>query len=207
MDTRHAQRLLDEIHLQTARCELFRGYRSQTVAFSGLLGIGAAVAQPWLVPDPVRHVDAYLKLWIAVAVISLAVTAAELSYTAWASGSGLVRQKTRRAVAQFGPCLLVGGAVTACLTLADLQKTPLLPGLWAICFSLGIFSSRFLLPPAMLAAAIYYALAGCVALCLVEPAAAFSPWTMGTIFGGGQLLTAFVLFLTLERPRPARRHP
>jgi hypothetical protein len=29
---------------------------------------------------------------------------------------------------------------------------------------------------------------------------ALSPWLMGIIFGGGQLLTAAILYLTLERP-------
>ena len=42
----------------------------------------------------------------------------------------------------------------------------MLPGLWAICFSLGMFASRTLLPRGIAVAAGYYLIAGCMSLVL-----------------------------------------
>ncbi len=50
----------------------------------------------------------------------------------------------------------------------------------------------------MLVAA-YYLIGGTAALLLWDRAMQLSPWSMGVLFGGGQLLSAAVLWLTLER--------
>jgi len=75
----------------------------------------------------------------------------------------------------------------------------MLPGLWAVCFSLGIFASRTLLPRGIAPVAGYYLIAGCMNLVLARGPAAFSPWAMGLTFGVGQLLAAAVLYWNLER--------
>ena len=66
-------------------------------------------------------------------------------------------------------------------------------------FSLGIFASCRLLPKATFWAAVYYLVAGVAALAMGREEAALSPWAMAGTFGVGQLLTAAILYFTLER--------
>ena len=70
----------------------------------------------------------------------------------------------------------------------------MLPGLWQILFSLGIFASCRLLPRATFGVAVFYLASGLTCLALARGDAAFSPWAMGFPFGVGQLLAAAVLY-------------
>ncbi len=76
----------------------------------------------------------------------------------------------------------------------------MLPGLWAVLFSLGVFASCRLLPKPTFWVGVFYLLAGCVGLIFGPGDLALSPWLMGGTFGTGQLLTACILYWTLERP-------
>ena len=76
----------------------------------------------------------------------------------------------------------------------------MLPGLWQILFSLGIFASCRLLPRAIFGVAVFYLASGLACLALARGELAFSPWAMGLPFGTGQLLAAAVLYRTLECP-------
>jgi hypothetical protein len=76
----------------------------------------------------------------------------------------------------------------------------MLPGLWSILFSLGIFASWRLLPKPTFWVAVHYLIAGIGCLMLAKGEHAFSPWAMALPFGVGQLLAAGILYWTLERP-------
>src|SRR5262249_42647682 len=54
---------ISEIRDQIARTETFEGYRSATVAASGLLAFAAAGLQAALIPDPLANLEMYLTLW------------------------------------------------------------------------------------------------------------------------------------------------
>ena len=103
------------------------------------------------------------------------------------------------AIRQLVPCLIAGAGIT----LAILRHAPdacwMLPGLWAVLFSQGIFASSRLLPKPIFAVGIYYLVAGLFTLMLANDLYAFSPWAMALTFGVGQLFTAAVLYWTLER--------
>jgi hypothetical protein len=103
------------------------------------------------------------------------------------------------AIEQFVPCLVAGGFVTAIVTLYAPESLWILPGLWQVFFSLGIFASCRLLPKATFGVAIFYLAAGCACLALARGEMALSPWAMGIPFGAGQLYAAAVLYWTLER--------
>jgi hypothetical protein len=73
----------------------------------------------------------------------------------------------------------------------------MLPGLWQVIFSLGVFSScRFLSRP-MLAAGVWYLLSGLTCIMLAD-VRALLPWAMGIPYGVGQLLIAGILYFTAE---------
>jgi hypothetical protein len=73
------------------------------------------------------------------------------------------------------------------------QDSWMLPGLWEVIFSLGVFASCRFLPRQMFAVGAWYLAAGLVCLLLGSGHHALSPWAMGIPFGVGQLLIAAVL--------------
>jgi hypothetical protein len=179
---------------------VFRGYRSWTVGFSGVVGLAAAVAQAFWLPEPTQRLSAYLALWIGVAAVNVAVIGAEIWMRAQASGSVVTRRATLFAIEQFLPSLVVGGMLTLVIFRRAGQVAWMLPGLWALVFSLGIFASCRLLHRAVSLAGLWYLACGLLALAWGQGEAALSPWLMGVPFGVGQILTAVILHLTLEGP-------
>jgi hypothetical protein len=204
----HLSQALDqiaEIRRQMARGSVFRGYRAQTTALTGVLAIAAALAQPYLVPHPWQNLPGYLSLWCGLAVASALIFGAELFVRCRRLASPLQTERTIDAVERFIPALAAGAILTVVFYRFLTREMWMLPGLWAVCFSLGMFASRTLLPRGLAVAAGYYLLAGC--LCLVYargPHGAFSPWAMGLTFGVGQFLSAGVLYWNLERRHGGR---
>ncbi len=198
MELREALSQISEIRQQIARTEVFRGYRSVPVAFSGVVACAAAVAQSAWIPEPTSDIRSYLTLWIGAAAVGILAAAIEMTLRAWHS-SRWAREQTWLAVEQFLPCVVAGGLLTLVLARSAESILWVLPGIWSIFFSLGIFASRRLLPRATFGVAVYYLVAGLLSLAIAQGEWALSPWTMGIEFGGGQLLAAVVLYRTLER--------
>ena len=197
MELREAMSQIAEIRQQMARTEVFRGYRSVPVAFSGVLACAASVAQGLWIPDPTRDLSSYLTLWVGAAAIGIAAAALEMILRA-RHASRWAREQTWLAVEQFLPCVVAGGLTTLVLVRSSESVVWILPGFWSILFSLGVFASRRLLPGPVVWVAFYYLAAGLACLVLAQGGSALSPWAMGVPFGGGQLLAAAVLYRTLE---------
>ncbi|MDF1845334.1 MAG: hypothetical protein P1U77_28315 [Rubripirellula sp.] len=199
MEIREAMRQISDIRRQMARTEIFRGYRSATVGVSALLGILAALFQSKIVPSPTTDLERYLLLWVGVAAVSVMMTGVELCWGWFRSGPGLSRELTRLAISQFVPCLVVGGLLTLSIYRAAPQVAWMLPGLWSFIFALGVFASFRLLPPQAYWIGSYYVFCGVLCLLLGQGQQAFAPWQMGVTFGGGQGMSAMILYWTLER--------
>jgi hypothetical protein len=186
---------ISSIRQQLARSTEFRGYGPATLAATGVFAIAAAAAQAWWLPDPPKHIASYLSIWIVTAVLSAVLIGVQTVTRAHRMHSGIANEMIYMAVEQFLPAAGAG----ALLTLVIVQSAPsamwMLPGLWQIIFSLGVFSSCRFLPRAMTAAGMWYLIAGLTCITLGE-SRAFSPWTMGVSFGVGQFLAAGILFLT-----------
>ena len=200
MELREAMTQISEIRLQLARTEVFRGLRALPVAMSGLLALAAAGFQAAWVSRPAEHLSAYLTLWIGAAVVSAVAAGTEMGLRWRAATSPWAREKTWLAVEQFLPCLAAGGLLTFVVVRFSPEVAWMLPGLWQILFSLGIFASCRLLPRALFGVAVFYLASGLASLALARGELAFSPWAMGLPFGTGQLLAAAVLYRTLECP-------
>lgn len=198
MELRDALSQISEIRLQLARTETFRGYRAMPVAFSGGVALAAAGFQATWIPDPLGDLPAYLTLWIGIAVVSAVAAGTEMVLRARHASSPWTREITWLAVEQFVPCLVAGGLLTFVLVRSAPESVWMLPGLWQVLFSLGIFASCRLLPRATFAVAVFYLFAGLGSLALARGEAALSPWAMGLPFGIGQLFAAAVLYRTLE---------
>ena len=141
MQLNEALRQISDIREQMARSEVFRGYRSITVGFSGAAGLSAAAFQPQWVESPEIELGRYLVLWLGVATASLLVAGTEMYCRARAGGPGLARQQSLLAVEQFLPCVVVGALLTLCIYRGAPDVAWMLPGLWSLIFGLGIFAS------------------------------------------------------------------
>lgn len=197
---------ISDIRQQMARNEVFRGYRSITVGFSGVAGLSAAALQSQWVPSPEIELRRYLGLWLGVAAASLIVAGSEVCWRAWRAGPGLTRRHTLLAVEQFLPCVVVGALLTLCVFRGAPHVAWMLPGLWSLIYGLGVFASCRFLPPQVFWVGSYYVLCGCGCLLWGQGENALSPWQMGIGFGGGQLLGAAILYWTLERTDVSSPH-
>ncbi len=198
MELREALDQISEIRLQMARTELFRGYRAVPVAFSGFLAAAAALFQTAWIHEPTPQIGPYLALWMGAAVVSAGAAGAEMWSRYRASTAPRAREVAWLAVEQFLPSLAAGALLTFVLARSAEETLWMLPGLWQILFSLGIFASCRLLPRATFGVAVYYLATGLACLALAKGEFALSPWAMGLPFGVGQWIAAAILYRTLE---------
>jgi hypothetical protein len=197
MDVGRALNQIAEIHQQIAKGEVYRGYRSVPVAASGVIGLVAAALQPHQLAtqDPL----AFVVYWSVVAGIAGLVGISEIAYNYVIREDVADRRRTRRVISQFLPGLLAAVAVTVSFVHLSIALVPLLPGIWAICFGIGVFASRPYLPRASGGVALFYYAAGIALLWRATGPESLAAWWVGGTFGIGQLLTAVVLYWHLER--------
>ncbi|HKX09984.1 MAG TPA: hypothetical protein VJN67_17425 [Stellaceae bacterium] len=184
---------ISEIRSQMARGTVFRGYGPATLAATGGLALLAAIAQGVWLPHPAGQVGLYIALWGATAVISVTLIGLDMILRSRRIHSGLAQEMIWAAVEQFLPAGVAGGLLTVTVLRYSPENLWMLPGLWQIVFSLGVFACCRFLPRAIFAVGIWYLLAGVACLVLAQGADAFSPWAMGVPYGVGQVLVAVIL--------------
>jgi hypothetical protein len=204
MELREALDSIATIRRRMAESEVFRGYRAIPVAFSAVLALTAGFLQPLVVPRPDRDLPAYVGLWSAVAAVSVAAAGLAMLLRDKMAGTSLTRPVTWLAVGQFVPCLVAAAAATAVVVRFAPDAGWILPGLWQVFFSQGVFASCRLLPRPAFAVGVFYLVAGVATLIVARGPDALSPWAMAIPFGVGQLGAAAVLYWTLERTNGAR---
>jgi hypothetical protein len=188
---------IESIRRQVARSTEFRGYGPATLATTGLIAVLAAGIQARWVPEPTTHVSAYLDIWIWTAALSAALTGVQMYTRARRMHSAMSDEMIRMAVEQFLPSAAAGVLMTIVLLRFVPGALWMLPGIWQVIFSLGVFSSCRFLPRPMVMAGAWYLLTGLVCTALGD-SHALSPWTMGIAFGAGQLLVAGILLLATQ---------
>ena len=188
---------ISSMRRQLARTAEFRGYGPATLAGTGVFAVLAAGVQSRWVPDPANHVSSYLTIWIWTAFVSAALIGAQMHTRTRRIHSPLADEMIRMAVEQFLPSALAGALITVVLVRYVPHVSWMIPGLWQIIFSLGVFSSCRFLPRPMVAAGTWYLVTGLICIALAD-SRAFSPWAMAIPYGIGQLLVATILFFTAE---------
>jgi hypothetical protein len=192
-DLRRALAEINAIRNQVARGTQFRGYGPRTVAASGVLALIVATLQARWSAGHGQDASGFVAIWAAVAAVSAGFSAWETISRSRRVHVGFAREMINSAVEQFLPALAVGMLLTVVLMRCAPQVLWMLPGLWAISFSLGIFASCRFLPRPMFAVGLWYLAAGLVCLVLASGSRELYPWAMGIPFGVGQLLVAFTL--------------
>jgi len=188
---------ISSIRRQMALATEFRGYGPVTLAATGFFAVLAASAQSVWIPIPARHTAAYLFIWVSTAVLSSGIIAIHTHTRAHRLHSGLADEMIRMAIEQFLPSVAAGALVTISIARFVPESLWMLPGLWQIVFSLGVFSSCRFLPRPIMWASAWYLVTGLTCIALAGDRA-LSPWAMGVPFGTGQLLVASILYRTAK---------
>ena len=197
MDLPRALAQIRDIHAALDRAAVYRGYRAAPIAASGLIGIIAAAVQPvsLAAADPIG----FVTYWTVIAAVALAIGSSEIVYNYFVHDGDLARRGTREAIGQLLPGLAAGALVTIAVVAGDQSLVRVLPGLWAICFALGVFASVPYLPRGCAAVGVYYLAAGAYLLWVGRDLNAVSGWHVGAIFGAGLFIAAGLLYFTVER--------
>jgi hypothetical protein len=186
---------IEAMRAQLARSSEFRGYGPTTLAATGAAAVVAALLQARWLPAPLDDISFYLALWVATAALSAVLIGAEMVARSRRIHSGLSDEMLRSAFEQFLPSV-VAGLLLACVLLRSAPREVwLLPGLWQIVLSLGMFASSRLVPRPMLAVPIWYLASGLACIAFANGDNALSPLAMGLPFGVGQILAAALLHL------------
>jgi len=192
-DLNEALTEITTIRRQIVRTSEFRGYGPVTVAMTGLVAIAAAEVQARLLPSASHDIVIYLTLWISTAAIAISLIGFEMIIRSRTIHSSLGPEMILHAVEQLVPSGVAGALLTAVLIRVAPESVWMLPGLWQILFSLGVFASARFLPRAVFVVAAWYLFAGLICLAMAASARMLSPWMMGLPFGIGQLLAAAIL--------------
>jgi hypothetical protein len=196
LEVAQALERIAEIHGHLDRGEVYRGYHPKLVALTGVLGITAAAAQPWILAS--ADGPGFLLYWIGVAAANLLVHWSSMAH-AYLREDEVARRRTRRVVGQFVPSVAAGAMVTGGCMAAFPGAIAALPGVWAITFALGLFSSRPYLPRHIGWVGLWYLAGGGVLLSLVPSTFPRLGAGLGVVFGIGQLGAALVLHLDRRR--------
>jgi hypothetical protein len=197
-ELRRALADISAIRFQVARGAKFRGYGPASIALTGLLALAVAAGQSRWMADSLQNLRSFLLVWVFTAAISVLISALETVSRSRRVHRGLATEMIHSAVEQFLPCIVVALLLTAALMRVAAQQSWMLPGLWEVIFSLGIFASCRFLPRQMFWVGAWYLGAGLMCLIVAANHHALSPWQMGIPFGVGQLLVAAVLQFGFE---------
>ena len=186
---------IGSIRQQLAAGTMFRGFGPAVIAVTGVLALVTAVAQSIWLDDPTSQPLPFFASWLVASAASAALIGAEMIARTRRHHSGLADAMILNAIEQFLPAGAVGVAIGVVLFEFAPGSLWMLPGLWQILVSLGLFAAVRSLPRAVALAAAWYFVAGVGVLMLSSQTQALSPWAMGIPFAVGQLLLAAILHI------------
>src|SRR6516165_6098799 len=182
------------IRSQIAAGTAFRGYGPAAMVVTGGIALVTCILQSVLLGKPTESPLAFLLGWAAAALLSLVVIWIEMLARSRRHHSGLADAMIHQAVEQSLPAGVAGILLAVMLGKFAPETLWILPGLWQILVSLGVFASVRSLPRTIALGGAFYFLSGFTVLILASHTHALSPWTMGLPFAFGQSLMATILY-------------
>jgi hypothetical protein len=186
------------IRRQIAQTTEFRGYGPATLFVTALIAVTAGLVQAHWVPEPAAHPVQYVALWLIIAVFCAALIASQMLARANRIHSNMADEMVSMAVAQFLPAAIAGAVLPFALMRGTASVFWMLPGLWQIVFSLGVFACCRGLPRMMLLTGAWFLLTGLGCLTLGD-ARALSPLTMSVAYGVGMTLAASIHYNSAKK--------
>jgi hypothetical protein len=182
------------IRSQIAAGTAFRGYGPATVAATGGVALLTAILQFLWLRNPTATPMTFFGGWTVAALLSAALIWTEMRARSRRHHSGLADAMIQQAIEQFLPAGIAGLLLAILLWKFAPETLWMLPGLWQVLVSLGVFASVRSLPRSIAFAGAWYFLSGFAVLVLASQSHALSPWTMGLPFAAGQVLMAALLY-------------
>jgi hypothetical protein len=182
------------IRSQIAAGTAFRGYGPAAVAATAGLALITAILQSIFLDDPTKNPLPFFLGWGAAAFVSGVMILTEMRARSRRHHSGLADAMIHQAIEQFLPAAMAGVLLAAALWKFAPEALWMLPGLWQVLVSLGVFASVRSLPRSVALGGAWYFVAGFAVLLLASSSHVLSPWTMGLPFVIGQSLMAAILY-------------
>ena len=189
MEYNHALARIEQIHDQIVAGQRYRGFRSATVAATGVIALAAMLLEQVLLPHADLGPWPFIALWSTVAALSVILTTIDIMRR-YQKDTGSRRRTTLNLLEQFLP-VLIGSAAFSFVAAGQGLATAWLPPLWALTFGFGILSVRRFFAKAVSYAGYFYVVAACGAAAsqnLVPPTI-----VMGAAFGIGQMILSWCL--------------
>jgi len=185
---------INAIRSQIAAGTAFRGYGPAAMAATGAIALITAILQFLLLHDPTGNPLTFFFGWAAAALLSSALIWIEMQARSRRHHSGLADAMIHQAVEQALPAGIAGLLLAVMQWKFAPETLWMLPGLWQVLVSLGVFASVRSLPRSVALAGAWYFVAGFTVLLLASQSHTLSPWTMGLPFAIGQSLMATILY-------------
>jgi hypothetical protein len=182
------------IRSQIAAGTAFRGYGPAAMAATGAIALITAILQFLLLRDPTGNPLTFFFGWAAAALLSSALIWIEMQARSRRHHSGLADAMIHQAVEQALPAGIAGLLLAVMQWKFAPETLWMLPGLWQVLVSLGVFASVRSLPSSVALAGAWYFVAGFTVLLLASQSHTLSPWTMGLPFAIGQSLMAAIFY-------------
>lgn len=186
------------IRRQVAQTTEFRGYGPLTLSATAALALLAGFVQLRWIPEPADCPVQYVVLWLSTAVLCAALIASQMLARARRLHSGMADEMIRMAVAQFLPAAIAGAILPFVLLHVTHDVFWMLPGLWQIIFSLGVFASCRCLPRPMLLAGAWFLVTGLACIAIGDERV-LAPATMSGAYGVGMTLVAVIHYLSAKK--------
>lgn len=179
------------IRRQVAQNTEFRGYGPATLFVTAVVAALMGVVQAYWLPEPATHPVQYVILWLTMGAFCAALIGTQMLTRANRLHSGMADEMVRMAVAQFLPAAVAGAILPFVLLHVAQNVFWMLPGLWQIIFSLGVFASCRCLPRPMLLVGAWFLLTGLACIGLGDTRS-LAPFTMSGAYAVGMALVAAI---------------
>ena len=171
----------------------FQGFGPAVIALTGVLaGFTALLQSLW--PQLLAWNGTVMLIgWCVLAIFCVSIISIEMIARSRRHHGGLADAMLANAVEQFLPAGVAGATIGAVMIKYSPQTIWMLPGLWQVCFALGIFAAVRSLPRLISLVGGWYFLSGICVLILASFDEMTFPWMMGFPFLIGQLLMGLLL--------------
>ncbi|MDP9016802.1 MAG: hypothetical protein M3N19_00585 [Candidatus Eremiobacteraeota bacterium] len=185
-----------EVRHRLAGVQQFKGYSALAAAISGVFALVAGVLQAVLVGTPASAAQGrmYFAIWFVCSAASILINYSAIAHWFVNDANARDRWQTRTVGLSMLPAIVAGAVLSFALLRAELFA--FLPGVWFICYGLGLFASRLTVPRGVLAIASAFLAAGGILLFL--PAQESLQWWINA---GGFALGQFGIALLVVRDR------
>lgn len=178
---------LEEVRTRLAAVQRFRGLSGGAAFASGIAAVVSGAIQAASVPIPANASEdtRYVTIWIACLACSLVVNYGAIVVWLLRHWSVRSRVELKTVGMTILPSIVAGGLFTAAFVARG--ELGLLPGMWCLCYALGLIASRAMAPPGIGWIAALFAASG-TALLFAPGGNALAWWVMPATFGIGQIV-------------------